>query len=139
MTCVENKFTDSKTHSTSHDHVGKIMLVSRESRDAYGAGNSIRSYLHGASMFVFVGDDGCDCPCLRAVTGRERAAAVKKFTTLNTVEWSRALRDFLERAFHNHAIDQRFSTQQSRLSRSIIFPGSPDQIESPGDRAQAIY
>src|SRR6185503_15199243 len=74
MMCVVDKLADAETQSTAGEHIRNIVLVSRESRHANRTRNSIRGDLHGGSIFVFVSDDSCDRPCLRAVTGRKRAA-----------------------------------------------------------------
>ena len=83
MMCVVDKLADSVTQRTAGEHVGNIVLVSRESRHANRARDSIRSYLHGRTIFVFVGDDGRDRPCLRAVTGRKRASAIEELTSFD--------------------------------------------------------
>src|SRR6185369_9193979 len=138
MMCVVDKLADAETQSTAGEHIRNIMLVSRESRHANRTRNSIRGDLHGGSIFVFVSDDSCDRPCLRAVTGRKRAAAIEELTSFMTVQWSSALRDALECSFHNNTVDHCFSTKHTCFSRSIIVLLTTDQIESPRNCAETV-
>src|SRR6185369_9496183 len=89
-------------------------------------------------IFVFVCDDGCDCPCLRGVTGRKRAAAIEELTSFMAVQRSCALSDAFECAFYNNTVDHCFSTQDPRLAGSIIVLLTTDQIESPRNCAEAV-
>src|SRR6185369_11742886 len=107
------------------------MVVARESREANRGRNSVRCDLHCRTIFVFVGDDGCDCPCLRGVTGRKRAAAIEELTSFVPVQRSSALSDAFECAFYNNTVDHCFSTQDPRLAGSIIVLLTTDQIKVP--------
>src|SRR5215218_858079 len=138
MMCVEDKLSDSVTQRTAREHVGKVVLVAGEARHANRTRNSISRDLHCGTMFVFTCDHGCDCPCLCAVTGRKRAATIKELTSFVTRQRPRALRDFFECRFGNHAVDQRFSTQQSRLSHSVVALLSADQIKARRNRPEAV-
>src|SRR4051812_24352020 len=115
MMCVEDKLTDRITHRAARYHVGKIMLVSRESRHADRTRDSIRCDLYRGTMFVFTRNHGGDRPCLCAVTGRKRSAAVEEFTTLVTRHRPRTLRDSFECSPCDYTVSQCFCTQQTCL------------------------
>src|ERR1700752_5418431 len=138
MTRFINISSNAITQSTSRDHIGEIVLVSREARDAYSTGDSICRDLNRARIFVFVGDDRGDRPHLCAVTGGKRIAAVKELTTFDSGQWPRSLGNSFQRAAHDHAVDQCFGAQNARLSRSIIVALAAQQIESRRHSPEAV-
>src|SRR5215213_4518807 len=138
MMCFEDKLTDTVTQRTAGEHVGKIVLVSSKSRHAHCARDSVRSDLHRGTMFVFIRDNCRDGPCLRAVTGRERAATVEELAALHTVHWSRALRDAFKCRLRDHTVYQCFSTQQPGLSRSVVVILPANQVEGRRNCAEAV-
>src|SRR5215217_604883 len=138
MVRVVDKLSDAETQSTAGEHVGNIVLVTSESRHANRTRNPIRCDLHSRTIFVFVRDNRCHRPCLRAVSGRKRCATIEELTSFAAVHWSRALSDSFERRSRNHTVDQRFRTQQSRFARAIIVVLATNQIESPRNSAEAV-
>src|SRR5690349_24685812 len=97
------------------------MLVPRKARDAHRGRNSIRRDLHRGTIPILVRYDVRDCPRLRTVSRRKRAAAVKELTALAPVQRPRALRDALQHTLNDNAVDDGVRTQQTRFSRAIIF------------------
>src|ERR1041385_2987581 len=114
------------------------MFLSREARDAAGCGGCKRSYLNTATVVIFTRDDGCSRPCLCAVSGRKRTAAVKEFAALSTVCRPRALGDFFQSSVDDHAVNRRLCDEQSRFPGSRIVVLATEQIKTPGHRADAI-
>src|ERR1043165_345000 len=121
MMSAVNVTTNPETHRTSRHNVRQIMLVPREARDTHRSSNTIRGDLYRRPILVLVRDDGRDGPGLRAVSRRKRAAAVEEFTTLASIQRSRALRDALQDTFDDHAVDDGLRAQQSRFARAIIL------------------
>src|SRR2546423_15515519 len=72
------------------------------------------------------------------MTRRKRASAVEKLAAFGGVRRSPASRDAFQRAFDNHTVDQRFSTQDAGFARAIIVLFPADEIKSAGHRGQAI-
>src|SRR5437588_7791981 len=56
MMCMIDVLTDPVTQCTADQHVRKIMIASREARDADRAGDSISGDLHEAVIVIFVSD-----------------------------------------------------------------------------------
>src|SRR5689334_22646275 len=114
------------------------MLVPRKPRDAHCGRNSIRGDLHRRPVLVLVRDNSRDGPRLRAVTRRERAAAVEELTALSTIQRPRALCNALQNTLNDDAVDYRLRTQHSRFSRSIVLLRAAQQIEATRRRGQTV-
>src|ERR1051325_3525683 len=114
------------------------MLLSRKARDADGGCSCKSSYLNSAMVVIFAGDDSCSRPRLSAVAGRERAAAVEEFAAFSAVRRTPSLRNGLQHAVDDRAINRGLRDQQSRFARSRIVLLATQQVKGPRCRTDTI-
>src|SRR5690348_8333308 len=107
MMSVIDVTADAPAHGTPRHHVRQVMLVPREPRDADRGRHAVSRDLHRRMALVLVRDHGGDGPRLRRVTRRKRTAAFEELAAIDTIDWSFASRDPLQRAFDDSAVDKR--------------------------------